>query len=252
MKNDELLTYLCDMGLTDKESQLYIWLIKHTESTGYEASIALKLPRGTTYMLLESLVKHGIVRTSIQNKKRIYIPESLNVWKRNLEDKMKKAEEMMPMLEGLMKMKNQNVSVRVYKGIEGLKQAWDEVIEHFEENRVKTCFAVSHGSEIYKVIPKYFKKWIERRVKNKTEAYLIYPISDKVLVEGGEIKEPLAEYKFASGESLAFSGDVTLGGNIAALFSFDENKEPHAVVIESEEIIKILSQWFRLMWKVLS
>lgn len=250
MKNNELLKYLRDMGLTDKESQLYIWLIEHTESTGYEASVALKLPRGTTYTLLESLVKQGIVRTTIQNRKRVYIPESLNVWKKNLQDKMKKAEEMMPMLEGLMNMKNHNVSVRVYKGITGLKQAWDEVIEHFEEHQVKTCFAVSHGSEIYAALPRYFKKWIDRRVKNKTEAYLIYPMNDKKSVESGEIREPLAQYKFAPGESLAFSGDVTLGGKITALFSFDENKEPHAVVIESEEITKILSQWFRVMWSV--
>lgn len=251
MKNIELSKHLQELGLTNKEAQLYIWLVEHVQSTGYEASIALKLPRGTTYTLFESLVGKGIVRSSIQNKKRVYTPESFSVWKKNLQEKLNKAGEMLPMLESLMKVKNQNVNVRVYKGLSGLQKSWDEVIEHFERNSVKTCFAVSHGSEIYATMPRYFKKWVERRVANKTEVYLIYPMQDKESVENGEIREPLAQYKFASGESLAFSGDVTLGGNMAAIFSFDENKELHAVVIESMEITKILSQWFRVMWGLL-
>jgi sugar-specific transcriptional regulator TrmB len=251
MKNNELLKQLQELGLSDKESKLYIWLVEHVQSTGYEASVALKLPRGTTYTLLESLVGRGIVQSSIENKRRVYTPEPFSAWKRNLQDKLHKVGEMIPTLEGLMKVRNENVSVRIYKGTIGLKQAWEAVIEHYEENCVKTCFAISHGSEIYATMPKYFKKWVERRVANKTEAYLIYPMNDRLNVESGEIRERLAEYKFAPGESLAFKGDVTLGGDITAIFSFDENKELHAVIIESKEIANILSQWFRVMWGML-
>ncbi|MDB5259702.1 MAG: Transcriptional regulator, TrmB [Candidatus Taylorbacteria bacterium] len=247
----ELLGHLIELGLTEKEARLYVWLVERIETTGYEASIALKIPRGTAYTLLEGLVRKEIVRAGTQNKKRVYTPESFSVWKKSLQEKMNIASSMLPLLESMVSVKGHSIDVRLYKGMSGVQKAWDEVIEHFEKNRVDTCFAVSHGSQIYAAMPRYFKRWIERRVANKTEAYLIYPLEDKNAVENGSIREPLAQYKFAQGEALAFSGDVTCGGKIAAIFSFDNKQEPHAVIIESEDISKIFTQWFRTLWHVL-
>lgn len=251
MEKRELTDNLINLGLSDIEARLYIWLVENIQTTGYEASKALKLPRGTAYTVLESLAQKGIVRSNIQNKKRVYIPEAFSVWKKNIEEKQKITTDILPVLEKMVSFKNHNVDVRVYKGMTGLQKAWDEVIEHFEKRGVKTCYALSHGSQIYAIMPRYFHRWIERRVANKTEAHLIYPFDDREAVISGKIAEPLAQYKFAQGGALAFSGDVTCGGKITAIFSFENEQEPHAVIIESEDITKIMTQWFRTMWHVL-
>lgn len=251
MKHTELARQLEQLGLSDLEARLYIWLVEHIQATGYEASQALKIPRGTAYTALEGLVAKGIVRASKQNKKRVYVPESFTVWKKSLDERSKLVAEVVPGLEKLLSVKQQHIDVRVYRGMTGLQKAWDEVIEHFEKERVRMCYAVSHGSQIYTVMPRYFHRWIERRVANKTEAYLIYPFNDREAVENGSIAEPMARYKFVPGNALAFSGDVTCGGSMTALFSFENTNEPHAVIIESEEITKMISQWFQTMWQVL-
>lgn len=251
MENQSLLDNLIDLGLSTVEARLYLWLVEHIQATGYEASKALKIPRGSAYTILESLTQKGIVRSNIQNKKRIYIPEAFTVWKKNAEEKLRIVNDMMPALAKMVSFKDHSVDVRVYKGMAGLQKAWDEVIEHFEEKGVKICFAVSHGSQIYATMPRYFHRWIERRVANKTEACLIYPLEDRDAVINGSIAEPLAQYKFAQGEALAFSGDVTCGGKMTAIFSFENEQEPHAVIIESEDITKIFTQWFRTLWHVL-
>ena len=251
MDKQELIKNLVALGLTHAESQVYTWLVEHIQATGYETSKELRIPRATTYTVLESLVGQGLVRSSIQNKKRVYIPEAFSVWRKNIEEKQRIAAAVLPALEKMIPLTNHAVDVRVYKGVVGLQKAWDEVIEHFEKYNIKTCYAVSHGSQIYAVLPRYFRRWIERRVVNKTDAYLIYPEDDREEVFSGRIAEPLAEYKFAKGSALAFSGDVTCGGKITALFSFENLQEPHAVIIESEDIAKIMSQWFRTMWHIL-
>jgi sugar-specific transcriptional regulator TrmB len=251
MEKQQLSESLISLGLSNGEARLYMWLVENMQATGYEASKALKMPRGTAYTLLEGLVHKGIIRSTIQNKKRVYVPESFTVWKKNSEEKMRVTGEMLPVLEKMVSLKSHTTDVRVYKGMTGLQKAWDEVIEHFEKGGVKTCYAVSHGSQIYATMPRYFRRWIERRVANKTHALLIYPLGDKDAVVGGAIAEPLAQYKFVPGGSLAFGGDVTCGGKLTAIFSFENNQEPHAVIIESEDITKIISQWFMTMWKVL-
>ncbi len=251
MEKRELADNLIKLGLSDIESRAYVWLLEHVQATGYEASKALSLPRGTAYTVLESLVHKGIIRSHIQNKKRVYTPESFTIWKSKIEEKQKITADILPALEKMVSLKNHGVDVRVYKGMTGLQKAWDEVIEHFEKQGAKTCYAVSHGSQIYAIMPRYFRRWIERRVSNKTEAYLIYPFTDRESVVSGKIAEPLAHYKFAQGGALAFSGDVTCGGKITAIFSFENEQEPHAVIIESEDITKIMTQWFRTMWHVL-
>ncbi len=251
MKTPELTDSLMQLGLTQAEARLYVWLVGHVQSTGYEASKAMRVPRGTAYATLENLVERGLVRSSIQNKKRVYVPASFSVWKKDLEERQRITSELLPALEHIVPIKNHAVDVRVYKGMAGLQKAWDEVIEHFEKKSVKNCYAISHGSQIYAVMPRYFRRWIERRVQNNTKAHLIYPLDDRTAVASGRIAEPLAHYKFAPGSALAFSGDVTCGGNITAIFSFENSKDPHAVIIESEDIAKIMTHWFLTMWHIL-
>ncbi len=251
MNKPELIENLVTLGLTHTEASVYVWLVERLQATGYEASKVLKIPRGTAYTHLESLLQKGLIRSSIQNKKRVYIPEAFNVWKKQLEAKSQLTSLILPMLEKMTSLESHSVDVRIYKGIVGLQKAWDEVIEHFEKRGVKICYAVSHGSQIYESMPRYFRRWIERRVANKTQALLIYPLDDKESVVGGAIAEPLAQYKFVPGGTLAFGGDVTCGGNMTAIFSIESAQEPHAVIIESEDITKIISQWFMTLWQIL-
>lgn len=251
MKERDIWEKLQILGLNTDEAKAYTWLLAQTQSTGYELGKALGLPRGSAYNLMERLVRLGLARTVTQNRKKTFVPVGLKVWKEQLEEKNRALQEAMPGLEGLSALATHTTDIRVYKGVVGLQKAWDEVIEHFEKDNIKVCYAVSHASELYKTLPKYFRRWIERRVANKTEALLIYPLEDKPAVASGEIAEPRAQYKFVAGSNLAFKGDVTCGGRLTAIFSLDKQKEPQAVIIDSKDITNMFSQWFMTLWKVL-
>lgn len=56
---DEKINLLNQIGLTDSEAKVYLTLVKHGSSTGYEASKLSGVPRSKIYITLESLVRKG-------------------------------------------------------------------------------------------------------------------------------------------------------------------------------------------------
>lgn len=57
----EKINLLKSIGLTDTESKVYLTLIKHGNTSGYEASKLSGVPRSKIYNTLESLVRKGFI-----------------------------------------------------------------------------------------------------------------------------------------------------------------------------------------------
>lgn len=70
MKDSNLLsTLLREMGLSDLEANVYIWLLENKRSTGYKIAVQISKPVANTYKALKSLEKKGaVVCDSSSNK----------------------------------------------------------------------------------------------------------------------------------------------------------------------------------------
>ena len=61
MKNDTLLHLLRDLGLSELEANIYIWLLGNMRSTGYKIAGQIGKPVANTYKALKSLQNKGAV-----------------------------------------------------------------------------------------------------------------------------------------------------------------------------------------------
>ena len=62
MKNSNVLSALLrEMGLSDLEAKVYIWLLENKRSTGYKIAVQIGKPVANTYKALRSLEKKGAV-----------------------------------------------------------------------------------------------------------------------------------------------------------------------------------------------
>ena len=70
MKNSNVLsTLLREMGLSDLEAKVYIWLLENKRSTGYKIAVEIGKPVANTYKALRSLEKKGaVVRDNSSSK----------------------------------------------------------------------------------------------------------------------------------------------------------------------------------------
>ncbi len=59
---------LIDLGLTDKEAKIYLAVLELNESVPGIISRKANVKRPTTYVLLENLIKKGLITTITRNK----------------------------------------------------------------------------------------------------------------------------------------------------------------------------------------
>src|SRR5262245_55973172 len=62
------------IGLSDKQSSVYLALLELGESSAYPASRKAALKTPTTYVILEELVELGVVHTVPRAKKKLFRP----------------------------------------------------------------------------------------------------------------------------------------------------------------------------------
>ncbi|MFC1887697.1 TrmB family transcriptional regulator [Candidatus Cloacimonadota bacterium] len=69
---ETLVKMLKEIGLTDLEGVIYIWLLEHERSTGYKIASGVDKPVANTYKALKSLEQKGAVISDNSTSKIIY------------------------------------------------------------------------------------------------------------------------------------------------------------------------------------
>ena len=67
---DTLHNNLITLGLSDEEIQVYLAALEHGSISVLEIAKATNIPRTTVYLLIDSLVKHGLLKLMVKGKKR--------------------------------------------------------------------------------------------------------------------------------------------------------------------------------------
>ncbi len=129
-----MLERLQGLGLSKKESEIYLALAKKQDATANELAKETSTNRTVCYNTLQKLVERGIVAFSKKEKVRVFSianPESLLS---DLREKEDLAKELIKNLKKLKKQHASKKSVEVFEGINGLKQIFNEIRDCKELN----------------------------------------------------------------------------------------------------------------------
>src|SRR3954466_8633839 len=75
MNNEQLISHIEDLGLSNKEGRVYVACLSIGPSPVQRIADESGIKRVTTYVILESLVGLGLVSQSIKGKKTYFIAE---------------------------------------------------------------------------------------------------------------------------------------------------------------------------------
>src|SRR3989344_5997298 len=119
--------YLKDIGLSDKEAAVYVALLSFDKAQVTEIAEKAKIKRPTTYVILESLEKKGLVSEPNIGKKTYYLaepPEKLALFVErqihSLEENKKSLDIIVPQLKGIQREKGEKPVVQFFEGKEGV------------------------------------------------------------------------------------------------------------------------------------
>ncbi len=142
--------FLENIGLSQKEAQVYIALLAVESSSVIDLSKKTEIKRTSIYPILETLEKKGLVSEVEVGKKNEYraeAPERLETYIENekvrLSEQTKLLAEVIPRLKSVSRNHGERPIVKYYDGREGIMSSISEYIHGNEE-----------GGELYIVYPK--------------------------------------------------------------------------------------------------
>ena len=234
---------LKEIGLTDNEIKVYLKLLELGETLASKVGSQVGLNRTHSYDVLESLIERGLVSYVINNNRKYFSatnPIRLIEYIKEKEESLKqKEEEIQNLIPQLLKLKAENKEeekVEIYKGKEGIKTIYNDIL-----NSVKEYYVLGATGQIAKYLQYYFPGHEKQRIKKGIKLKLLFNEE----LRGQEItKRELAEIRFLP-KSYSSPIPTTIYGNRVVILVW---KTPAAIIIEDKEIANTYKNYFNLLW----
>jgi len=243
-----LVKQLQDIGLTEKEAKIYNALLETGEATPQQLAFKTGVNRATTYVILESLVKRGLINCLNKNKKACFIIESpaqlvdiLEKDKKKIEEKISLANSLMSELNLLKRLTKERTKVSFFEGREGVILIQKDVAKA-NVTKVDEMFNINIALKHFPVAENDHRQII-RRQKIISRTIIIYdhrlPIPDLPVCAGTERRYlPYSQYPL--------NGELVFYKNKAVMLSWEDNFR--GIIIENKAIVDGLRLLFDFAW----
>lgn len=243
-----LESQLTKFGLSDKESPTYIALLDLGTCTVSEISKKTGINRSTSYVLLESLAKKGLVSTTDRKSSRFYTPVPPERFIYLCEEKLKQSQELLglarqivPELKSMHHGVGNKPKIRFLEGEEGLKSLYEDTLTSKE-----TIRAFASIDDMHTVLPGYFPDYYHRRAVKGINIRAILPDSPAARERIERNAEEARDACLVPPARYGFTPEINIYDNKVVFMSL---REQFGLIIESAELSDALKKAFDLAWE---
>ena len=244
--------FLEKLGLTRNESRVYLTLLELGKTNINGMAERLGFHRRTIYDCLLRLEQKGIVSHVVEEKTRMFIAQNpkklrffLDEKEEELKENRKELLSKIPQLDSLFRQTTSETNILVYKGKEGLKRIFREILEL----KPKEYYAFGSTGTVREVIPEFLDRTYEtyKKLGIGIKAVVIN-IPDRVKRAKELNKTKLNELRVMNTK---FEAPLTtyIVGKKTILMVWSESN-PYAVVFEDEQITKGFMTYFKFLWSI--
>lgn len=246
------LTFLENLGLTQKEAELYELLLKLGEIPANEVIKQSKFKRATAYKVLYSLEKKGLVEKKDIKKIIHFRPASptelFNLAESqflNLERAKNDLRAILPELNSTYVLSVERPIIRTYEGVKGVQKAHLELLAEKKE----ILAYVRINPNIDDQLGGFWKQYYRLRKKDNIFARVISPDEPQSQSYKRRDNQELRMTRLVPAESFQINIEKDIVGNKVAFFSSRGGKLI-VTIIENEEIAQAERAIFELNWQV--
>lgn len=234
------------IGLADKEAKVFLASLELGSSAVQEIAKKADINRATTYVIIEKLMKKGLM-SSVGKGKKTYFqtedPKRLLKLLEEQEEGLKRKEEefkkYLPELETLFNIAEEKPKVRFFEGKEGLIAIRED---YFRASNKEALGFFARDEERNVFSEEEIKKAIEERIKRKIRVRSLYADTKKLLT-----KPELTIGRFIPKDKFPISSSFIIYDNKVSITSL--KGKLIGVIIESKEISNTLRSIFELAWE---
>lgn len=233
------------LGLSEKQSSVYLALLELGESAAYPISRKSGLKTPTTYVILKELLELGIVHTVPRAKKKLFRPVDPKQLFAKAETRFIDAKAALPSILALVSSPTLAPVTRSFSGRAQLLSAYFDTLA--EPNKTLRGWMSEGGWEEHSLdffLNTYRKERLKQNISNQ---FIVgdTPVMRKYAQEDSSTKKEIRIDKNIDPKSDLFIYD----GNKVIIASFYEEM---GVIIESEHVHALLEQIFKAHWKSLT
>jgi sugar-specific transcriptional regulator TrmB len=226
---------LVQLGLTPAEAVIYYALLKLKRGSVKDISKESGFHRTNIYDILEQLKEKGLVSYSKEGKILRYFASDPS----NLYDLLREKKELLdsffPELKNLYGVSSEEIKVEVYKGIEGMKSAWRDMIKE-----AKPIYGYGVKGQLREKLPTFAEQWLRDAKNKKIQYYGIY-------TKRGNLPGYYTDVRYVS-EELSSPVATFIYGDKININIWDPSLV--CVVITSKLVSSMYKKHFELLWKV--
>lgn len=237
------------LGLSEKEAKVYLASLEIGPSTVQVIARKAGVNRSTTYVMIELLIKKGLMSSFERGKKRFFTAESPDRFmsllfkeEAEIKEKTKSLEEILPELRAIFALAEEKPKVKFFEGHEGLKAIQEDILktkfDSFEE-----FIALDECYRILPVEKDSLRQKVIEKVRNLSHRLIYTSAKGKFLPS----KENGFERRYIPIEKFPFTTEIDIYGNKVALISC--KGKITGVIIENKEISESLRTIFNLAWE---
>jgi len=231
----ELQVLLKEIGLTNGEAKVYLALLKLGTSSVHVLKDETKLHRTNIYDFIEKLINKGLVSYHVKQNTKQFSAVDPNKLIEYLQEKKEVVEEYLPELKKLQRQEKQEIRVEVYKGREGIKTFFNDLLR-VGKNYVGFGFDEELWEKDFSLLLKqHFRK--EKKIKIKSR--ILTSENAKMIYKHGH-------YKFIPDAFFSPSPTTTYGDRVCTIVW----KPLTIVIMTNKEVAEAQRKYFQMVWKM--
>lgn len=238
---------LIHFGLTEKEAAIYVSLLELGTSVVSEVSKKSKINRSTSYVLLESLSKKGLVSISLQQNMRYYTPAPPERLVQLIDERVKhdtqllgQIRNLLPELKSMFNGIGPKPKVSYFEGAEGIRSVYEDTLTSAE-----TILAYASIENMHTALPDYFPDYYRRRARRGIHIRSIHPDTPASRERINFDREEARESVLVPADAYNFSPEINIYDNKITFMSL---REKFGLIIESAELANAMKKAFELSW----
>lgn len=235
------------LGLSEKEAKVYLASLELGPASVQQIATKADILRPTTYLILESMLKKGLMTTAEKGKKTLFTaepPEQLDKFLDHqvhaLEDVRADLQKVLPDLEAVYNLTGERPKVRFYDGIAGLDASEDDLYRNLSEKDVMYSFTPLDEAE--RTFPDTRTAQPAKRLELGVWAYVIYTREAGALPNATSKREK-RKARFLPKDKFPFRGLVTIVPGKRVQIAHCLGRQ-FGVLIEDAEI----ANSFKIIW----
>ena len=242
---------LNQLGLNNSEIKVYFALLELESSTVGRIIGKAKVQDSKIYSILEKLIEKGLASFVIKNNVKHFqasdpknLLKLIDEKKRAIDEQRKELEEnVIPQIEEKRKAREEKQEARVYEGLEGLKSAFNYILDTLSKGEEYYAFLLGEELGDGRVI-RFFNNYHNKRVQKQIRVKFISTPKNKKIVENNYnykfIETRYSDRKFPIG-TIIFMGHI---------LTIIWGEKPTAFIIKSKRNYEYYRQFFEEIWKL--